>query len=183
MGQPNDGFDTQERLTWAEEALRAAAAATATTSGGQVSPDLVEPDGWRWRVLRDLQQLSDAVRRDYARARSGQRRQAWESRFGGPVATGGGAAAGSVVSAVGAGLIKSSALIGWVVVVLGVLLAIAGSVFSANSYVRNRSQALRFSRLLRDIWDFAYLVLPTASPADAFTQLSAIRTEWETAGG
>lgn len=57
------------------------------------------------------------------------------------------------------------------------LLAIAGSVLSANSYVHNRSQALRFSRLLRDIWDFANLVLPTALPADAFTQLDAIRTE------
>ena len=126
----NGGVDTGERLAWAEDALPAAGAETAIASGGRVSPDSVEPDGRRWRVLRDLQQLSDAVGRDYASARSGQRRQAWESRFGGPVATGGGAAAGSVVSAVGTGLIKSSAPVGWVLGVLGVLLAIAGSVFS-----------------------------------------------------
>jgi sulfite exporter TauE/SafE len=90
---------------------------------------------------------------------------------------------GSVVSAVGAGLIKTTDVLGWIVVVLGVLLAIAGSVFSANNYVRNRSQRLRFLRLLHDICDFAYLLLPTAAPVDAFTQLGAIRTEWETAGG
>lgn len=57
------------------------------------------------------------------------------------------------------------------------------SVFSAENYVRNRSQRLRFLRLLHDIWDFAYLVLPQAEPAGAYTQLSAIRTEWKTAGG
>lgn len=87
-----------------------------------------------------------------------------------------------MVSTVAAGLIKSSALIGWVVVVLGVLLAIAGSVFSANNRCATGVRHCA-SHPVRDIWDFAYLVLPTASPADAFTQLGAIHTEWEPAGG
>lgn len=182
MTNVSDSFDTQERLAWARDALGAAAAGSAN-NGGQVPPDLIEPDGWRWRVLSDIQQLSGAVSRDYARAKSSQQRQAWESRFAGPVATGGGAAVGSIVSAVGAGLTKTSAVTGGIVIALGVLFAIAGSVFSANNYVRNRSQRLRFLRLLHDIWDFAYLVLPTAAPAEAFTQLGVIRTEWETAGG
>ncbi|MHB8660216.1 MAG: hypothetical protein ACYC91_20215 [Solirubrobacteraceae bacterium] len=61
MSLATDGYDTRERFAWAEEALRAAAAAVGANSGGQVPPDLAEPDGWRWRVLRDLQQLSGAV--------------------------------------------------------------------------------------------------------------------------
>lgn len=84
-------------------------------------------------------------------AKSSQLHQAWESRFGGPLTSGGGAAIGSVVSAVGAGLIKTSSVVDWIVVVVGVFLAIAGSVFSANNYVRNRSQRPRFLRLLHDI--------------------------------
>ena len=177
-----DGFDTDTRLAWAEAALRSAAEAAKPSNGGESPADLAEPNGWRWRVLDDLRQLSAAVSHDYDRAKTSQQHQAWESRFAGPLATGGSAAIGSVVSAVGAGLIKTSAVAGWIILVLGVLLAIAGSVFSANSYVRNRSQRLRFQRLLHDIWDFAYLVLPTATSADAFGQLGAIRTEWETAG-
>lgn len=177
-----DVFNPETRLAWATAALREAGEAAKPTSGGEVPADLAEPTGWRWRVLADLHQLSANVSRDYDRAKAGQQHQAWESRFGGPLATGGGAAIGSVMSAIGAGLIKTNHLAGWVIVVLGVVLAIAGAVFSANNYVRNRNQRLRFLRLLHDIWDFAYLVLTTAAPADAFAQLGQIRTEWETAG-
>ncbi len=63
------------------------------------------------------------------------------------------------MSAVGAGLIKTSGVVGWILVVFGVIAAVGGSVFSANNYVRNRGQRLRFQRLLRDICDFAYLVV------------------------
>lgn len=176
-------FDQEQRLQLATAALHSAAEnAGAASSNGQAPPDLVEPDGWRWRVLRDLTALSGSVNRDYEQARTRQTRQAWQSRFGGPVATGAGAAVGSVVAAVGAGLVKTSTAGGWVVVVLGVLLAIGGSVISSNNYVQNRNKQLRFLRLLHDIWDYAYLVLPTAAATDTFTQLVTFRTLWETAG-
>jgi hypothetical protein len=32
------------------------------------------------------------------------------------------------------------------------------------------------------MWDYAYLVLPTAKAADTFTQLDTFRSLWETAG-
>lgn len=175
-------FNQAERLSWAQQALRDAAEAAKGADHGKVPVDLVQPDGWRWRVLDDLTNLSSAVDRDYQRAQTRQQRQAWQARLPGPLATGGSAAAGSVVSAVGAGIIKTSSALGWIVVIAGVLLAVLGSVFSATNYVRNRNQKLRFLRLLHDIWDFAYLVLPTANPADAYTQLAAVRTQWETAG-
>jgi hypothetical protein len=176
-------FDQEARLQLASAALRSAAeSAKAAGNSGQAPPDLVPPDGWRWRVLSDLTALSGAVNRDYEQARARQARQAWQSRFGGPIATGAGAAVGSVVAAVGAGIVKTSTVGGWVVVVLGVLLAVAGSVISSNNYVQNRNKQLRFLRLLHDIWDYAYLVLPTASAADTFTQLGTFRTLWETAG-
>lgn len=175
-----DPFDEGQRLGWAREALQRAAGAA--SSDHQVPPDLVSPDGWRWRVLADLTALSEAVSRDYQQARARQGRQAWESRFGGPFATGAGAAVGSVVSAVGAGLVRTNAVAGWVVVAVGVLFAIGGSVISANNYVQNRNKRLRFLRLLYDLWDFAYLVLPTASATDTFAQLDTFRSLWETAG-
>lgn len=183
MTKTGDPFDEEERLERARQALRAAAdAALRTAPGGEVPPDLAEPDGWRWRVLDDLAGLSNAVNRDYEVARERQRKLAWESRLG-RFATGGAAAVGSVVSAAGVGLTKTSAVGGWILVIVGVVFAFTGSIFSANNYVRNRGQRLRFLRLLHDIWDFAYLVLPTAPPADACAALGAIRTEWETAGG
>jgi hypothetical protein len=176
-------FDEDQRLQLATAALRTAAeSAKVASSKGQAPSDLVPPDGWRWRVLSDLTALSRAVNRDYEQARTRQARQAWQSRFGGPVATGAGAAVGSIVAAVGAGLVKTSTVGGWVVVVLGVLLAVGGSVISSNNYVQNRNKQLRFLRLLYDIWDYAYLVLPTATAADTFTQLGTFRTLWETAG-
>jgi hypothetical protein len=174
-------FDEDQRAQLAKAALEGAAK-TKAVGGHQVPPDLISPDGWRWKVLSGLTDLSKSVNRDYERARTRQRRQAWQSRFGGPLATGAGAAVGSVVSAVGAGLVKTNTAGGWVVVVLGVLLAIGGSVISSNNYVQNRNKQLRFLRLLYDIWDYAYLVLPTATVADTFTQLDTFRSLWETAG-
>jgi hypothetical protein len=176
-------FDQEQRLQLATAALDSAAeSARAASSDGPPPPDLVPPDGWRWRVLSDLTALSRAVNRDYEQARTKQARQAWQSRFGGPVVTGAGAAIGSVVAAVGAGLVKTSTASGWAVVILGVLFAVGGSVISSNNYVQNRNKQLRFLRLLYDIWDYAYLVLPTAAAADTFTQLDTFRTLWETAG-
>jgi hypothetical protein len=176
-------FDENQRLQLATAALQRAAESAAAASGDhQVPPDLTSPDGWRWKVLTDLTALSNAVNRDYERARTRQARQAWQSRFGGPLATGGGAAVGSVVAAVGAGLVKTNTAAGWVVVVLGVLFAISGSVISSNNYVQNRNKQLRFLRLLYDIWDYAYLVLPAAAATDTFTQLDTFRSLWETAG-
>ena len=183
MTETGSPIDEQERLEWAKQALRDAATAAARTApGGEVPPDLAEPDGWRWRVLDDLTTLSEAVNRDYQAARERQRALAWESRLG-RLATGGAAAVGSAVSAAGVALTKTSALGGWALLVFGVVFAFAGSVFSANNYVRNRGQRLRFLRLLHDIWDFAYIVLPTAQPGDAYAALAGIRTQWETAGG
>ncbi|HEX4661850.1 MAG TPA: hypothetical protein VH307_31025 [Streptosporangiaceae bacterium] len=65
---------------------------------------------------------------------------------------------------------------------MGVVFAIVGSVISSNNYVQNRNKQLRFLRLLYDMWDYAYLVLPTASAADTYTQLDTFRSLWETAG-
>lgn len=176
-------FDEGQRLQWARAALQAAAeSAAAAASDHQVPPDLISPDGWRWRVLSDLTELSGAVTRDYEQARTRQSRQAWQSRFGGALATGAGAAVGSIVSAVGAGLVKTNAVAGWVVVVVGVVLAIVGSVISSNNYVQNCNKQLRFLRLLYDMRDYAYLVLPTASDVDTYTQLDTFRSLWETAG-
>jgi hypothetical protein len=112
---------------------------------------------------RGLSGLSTALITDYDCAREKQAHQAWESRLGGPLATGGSAAVGAIVSAIGAGVVKTSAVAGWAVIVVGVLLAIIGSVLSANTYVQNRNQKLRYLRLLYDLWDYAYVVLPTAS--------------------
>jgi hypothetical protein len=176
-------FDENQRLQLATTALQNAAESAKEASKDHMVPtDLIAPDGWRWRVLSDLTALSHAVNRDYEQARIRQTRQAWQSRFGGPLVTGAGAAVGSVVAAVGAGLVKTSTAGGWVIIVLGVLLAVVGSVISSNNYVQNRNKQLRFLRLLYDIWDYCYLVLPTATGADTFTQLDAFRSLWETAG-
>ena len=176
-------FDEEQRRKWAEAALECAAdTASKGSADHEVPPDLTPPDGWRWRVLEDLTALSQFVNDDYEQARSRQGRQAWQTRFGGPLATGAGAAIGSVVSAAGAGLVTVNTAAGWTVIVLGVLFAISGSVLSSNNYVQNRNKMLRFLRLLHDMWDYAYMVLPTASAADTFTQLDTFRNLWETAG-
>jgi hypothetical protein len=174
-------FDQQTRLEWARQALKDAGAA-ASAGGKPVPPDLAKPDGWRWRVLDELSGLSTALVAGYDRARHKQSRQAWESRLGGPLATGGGAAVGAVVTAIGGGVLKTSTAVGWVVIVVGVLVAITGSVLSANTYVQNRNRKLRYLRLLYDLWDYAYTVLPTAPESDVYTAVSAIRGLWESAG-
>jgi len=177
-----DALNTEDRQRWAQEALRAAAAEAGKTSNGQVPPDLIESTGWRWKVLAELDGLSTDLVTGYNRANKRQSRQAWESRWAGPFATGGGAAIGSIVSAVGAGLIKTNTALGWALVIVGVFFAIAGSVFSANTYVQNRNKKLRYLRLIYDIWDYAFAVLPTAAPGDAYNAVDAIRSLWETAG-
>jgi hypothetical protein len=174
-------FDAQNRLQWAQDALIAAGEA-AKAATGQTPPDLVKDTGWRWRVLAELDGLSMDLIVGYQRASRLQSRQFWESRWGGPLATGGGAAFGSVLSALGAGVIKTNAVAGWVLVGVGVVIAFAGSVFSANTYVRNRNTKLRYLRLLWDLWDYAYAVLPTAAPGDAYNAVDNIRSLWETAG-
>jgi hypothetical protein len=174
-------YDQQTRLEWARQALRDAGAA-ASTDGKPMPPDLAEPDGWRWRVLGELSELSTALMADYESALRKQSHQMWETRLGGPLATGGSAAIGAVVTAIGGGVLKTNAAAGWGVIILGVALAIAGSVLSANTYVQNRNKKLRFLRLLYDLWDYAYLVLPTATESDVYTDVSAIRGLWETAG-
>lgn len=178
-----DPFDENQRLELATAALQnAAESAEVASADHRIPADLIAPDGWRWRVLSDLTVFSHAVNRDYEQARTRQARQAWQSRFVGPLVTGLGAAAGSVVAAVGAGVVKTSTVGGWVVIVVGVVLAVVGSVISSNNYVQNRNKQLRFLRLLHDIWDYAYLILPTAAAADTFTQLDTFRSLWETAG-
>jgi hypothetical protein len=175
-----EALNTEDRRKWAEDALRAAAKAAQVS--GQVPADLVEPTGWRWRVLHELDGLSTDLVKAYRRANKRQSHQAWESRWGGPLATGGGAAVGSVVSAVGAGVIKTNAAAGWALVIVGVLIAVVGSVFSANTYVQNRNKKLRYLRLLYDIWDYAFAVLPSAQASDAYNAVDSIRSLWETAG-
>jgi hypothetical protein len=177
-----EALSTEDRCRWAQDALRAAAAKAAEASDGQIPSDLIEPTGWRWRVLAELDGLSKDLVKGYERANKRQSRQAWESRWAGPFATGGGAAIGSIVSAVGAGLIKTNTVLGWTLVIVGVLFAIAGSVFSANTYVQNRNTKLRYLRLIYNIWDYAFAVLPTALPGDAYNAVDTIRSQWETAG-
>lgn len=174
-------FPTAEHLARAQQALHDAGAAARGTTG-QVPADLTPPKGWRWRVLADLTALSTAVAVDYQRAQAGERRHAWQARLAGPGSAGATAAVGSVVSAAGAGLFKTSLPVGIALVVIGVAAAFGGAFFSASNYVRERNQTLRFERLLRDIWDFAYLVLPTAEAPDVYAGLGALRTQWETAG-
>src|SRR5579864_1272474 len=127
--------------------------------------------------------LAQAVNADYEKAREKQRAQALAYRVGTPLATGGIAAVGAVVSAVGAAVLKVSKPGGWVLTVLGVAFALGGSFFSANTYVQNRNKKLRFLRLPYDLWDLAIVVLPSDAPADAYDRVSAIRVGWETAGG
>jgi len=167
----------EAKFEWAKIALRAA---QAEAGNGAQAQGLAEPDGWRWRVLADLEGLHVAVVRDYTKARDKQRSQAWESRLG-PVVTGAGAGVGAVVAAIGAGIVKTGRW-GWALIVVGVVFAIVGSVFGANSYVRNRSQKLRFLRLMQGLGDYAYLSLAVAEAPEVFQQLDAFRQLWETAG-
>jgi len=171
-------FDNAGRYAAARAALEAAKAVSKDPTDG-----LDDPGGWRWQIFDELQGLAEALNADYEKARQKQRAQALAYRVGTPLATGGIAAVGAVVSAVGAAVLKLSTPGGWVLTVLGVAFALGGSFFSANTYVQNRNKKLRFLRLLYDLWDFAVVVLPSAAPADAYDRVSAIRVGWETAGG
>jgi len=172
-------FDNAGRYAAARAALETAKAASndPTTAG------LDDLGGWRWQILNELQGLALAVNADYDKALRKQRAQALAYRVGTPLATGGIAGVGAVVSAAGVAVVKLSTPGGWVLTVLGVAFALGGSFFSANTYVQNRNKKLRFLRLLYDLWDFAVVVLPSAAPADAYDRVSAIRVGWETAGG
>jgi hypothetical protein len=172
-------FDNAERYAAAKAALEAAKRA----SKDPRADGLDDPDGWRWQILDEFYGLAKAVNADYEKARQNQRAQALAYRVGTPLATGGVAAFGAVISAVGAAVLKLNTPGGWVLTVLGVAFALGGSFFSANTYVQNRNKKLRFLRLLYDLWDFAVVVLPSAAPADAYDRVSAIRVGWETAGG
>ncbi|HWG03173.1 MAG TPA: hypothetical protein VG164_15175, partial [Trebonia sp.] len=142
-------FDIDARHRSAEKAIRAAAAAATAAGRDPAVEGLDEPGaldetgGWRWQVLGELRGLSTDVAADYARARRKQSRQAWESRVG-PYVTGGSAAAGSVISAVGAGVLHVSTVPGIIVIIAGVVFAAVGAVFTASTYVRSRKEKLRY---------------------------------------
>ena len=172
-------FDNAKRYAAAKAALEIAKGA----SQDPRADGLDDPGGWRWQILDELYGLAKAVNADYETARQKQRAQALAYRVGTPLATGGVAGFGAIISAVGGALVKLNTPAGWVLTVLGVAFALGGSFFSANTYVQNRNKKLRFLRLLYDLWDFAVAVLPSAAPADAYDRVSAIRVGWETAGG
>ena len=171
-------FDNAGRHVAAKAALKAAKDA----SKDPRADGLDDPDGWRWQVLDELYGLAMAVNADYETARKNQRNQALAYRVGTPLATGGIAAFGAVISAVGAAVLKLNTPGGVVLTLLGVAFALVGSFFSANTYVQNRNKKLRFLRLLYDLWDYAIAVLPSAAQVDAYDRVSAIRVGWETAG-
>jgi hypothetical protein len=169
--------DGETRLDKAEEAL----AATKTAVHPRVPPHL-QDDRWRSRVLNELDGLRTKILADYGRSLERQHRQAWEYRWAGPLVTGLGAGGGSVIAALGASLASSHKTYGWVLIVVGFLLSVVGSVVTSNNYVYNRKKTLRFLRLLYDIADYGVLVLPTADPDDVYTQIDSFRELWETAG-
>jgi hypothetical protein len=145
-------------------------------------PAHLQDDKWRLRILDELDGLRGRILNDYRRSLERQRRQAWEYRWGGPLATGLGAGIGSVMAAVGAGIASSNKGLGWTLIVAGFLVSVVGSVLTSNNYVYNRKQTLRFLRLLYDISDYCALVLPTAEAPEVFTQVDTFRQLWETAG-
>ncbi len=177
-GSPD--IEAETSLDRAKQALEAARNA-AIDGGREIPPDLAE-GGWRWVVLHELSGLRDAILADYNKAMLSKRRQAWEYRWGGPVATGLGAGVGSVMTAVGASLASSNTFAGWTVIILGFLFAVFASVVTSNNYVYNRNKTLRFERLLFDMADYGALLLPTASAKDVYAQVDQIRHDWETAG-
>ncbi len=172
---PTERMDA--KFDWAKKALTAAQVSAGKDAEGL---GLIGPDGWRWRFLADLEGLQKVIVRDYTQARDKQRSQSWETRWG-PILTGAGAAFGAAVAAIGASLPGTRGW-GWALSLPGVLIAIAGSVTGANSYVRSRNQKLRYLHIMHSIADYAYLVLPTAQPAEAFQQLDAFQQLWESAG-
>lgn len=176
LNSPTSSKHVDVKFGWARGTLKAAQASAGSDAE---TKGLTEPDGWRWRVLGELEELHEVIVRDYTKARDKQKSQAWETRWG-PIFTGAGAAVGAAVAAVGASL--GSGRWGWALSLPGVLIAVAGSVLGANSYVRSRNQKLRYLHLMHALADYAYLVLPVAEPAEAFQQLDSFRQMWESAG-
>lgn len=147
-------------------------------SDPQALSGLDEPDGWRWHALETMHRLALDIAPSYEGARDRFAAQFWESRVG-PVLTGVGAASGAALTALGTSV---KAAWGDPLIAVGFLLAVGGSVFSANAYVRSRNTQLRYLRLVFDMSDYSFMVLPTASPGDVYQQLDAFRGLWETAG-
>ncbi|HET9059614.1 MAG TPA: hypothetical protein VFN61_06810 [Acidimicrobiales bacterium] len=174
LGAPRSADGIDAKFVWARDALKATQFSTDAKGNG-----FDDPDGWRWRVLADLEELHGVIVRDYTKARDKQKSQAWETRWG-PIFTGAGAALGAAFAAVGASF--GSGRWGWAFSIPGVVIAIVGSVVGANSYVRSRNQKLRYLHLMHALADYAYLVLPVAEPAEAFQQLDSFRQMWESAG-
>lgn len=170
-------IDRETSLDRARQVLETAREA----AGPELSPDLRE-DGWRSTVLGEMEGLHWAILADYRKARQSNRRQAWEYRWGGPFATGLGAGVGSVLAAVGASLASSNAAAGWVVIIVGFLLAVIGSVVTSNNYVYNRKRMLRYERVLFGMADYGTMLLATAEPKDVYAQVDQFRQDWETAG-
>lgn len=165
----------------AREALRETAAAQASPKSqadGQALSGLDESAGWRWHALETMHGLALDIAPSYESARDKFAAQYWESLVG-PVFTGVGAASGAALTALGASV---KAAWGDPVIAVGFLLAVGGSVFSANAYVRSRKTQSRYLRLVFDMSDYSFMVLPTASPGDVFQQLDTFRGLWETAG-
>lgn len=173
-----------EPLEWAITALHSESASELAKMekeglSATVPPDLVAPDGWRWRVLTDLTELHQSAIDGYDHA---LRKQTWltlESSVG-KIFVGGIAGVGAFAEIIGVAYVKGSA--GWILAAVGIALAVGGSVFSASSYLRNRNQKLRYLRLMHDIRDYAYLLLPTAERNDVYAQMDNFRQLWETAG-
>ena len=175
-----DPNSIDQRFTLAEALVGSASsvAVPAVAASAAVNPAAVSPD-WRQHVLEELRTFTDALGNDYSKARQQLKTQAWEAKVA-PIATGSSAAGGSVLAGLGGSLVSGPWRFGFVVG--GAVLALVGTVFSANTYVRNRSMMLRFLRLMNDMADYAYLVLPSASPQETYQQLDTYRQQWESAG-
>jgi hypothetical protein len=156
-------------------------AASATSNGSQPG-EKADLTDWRAIVLAELRAFHERVGRDYEKARRRSSRQAWSTQWAGKGVTAGSAGIGSVMAAVGSGVIQTNTVVGWVLVVIGVVFAMLGAVIPASNYVQNRNKMLRFLRLGKDVFDWTWLVLPTAEKQAAYDQLDQFRSMWESAG-
>ena len=178
---------TDNRFEWARAAIATTPvveeAATLIESTDRALRGAPRNDGqsqaWRQHVLTQLEGLTKAIQKGYDSAKASQKHEVLEARLA-PWISGGAAAGGSAVAVFGATALTGSGR--WVLVVLGVLFAVGGPVVAANTFVRNRNLMLRYLRLLHDIPDYAYLVLPGTQAKDAYAQLDTFRLAWETAG-
>jgi hypothetical protein len=65
---------------------------------------------------------------------------------------------------------------------LGLLLSVLGAVLARNNEDRNRAKVRRYERLVRDLRNYAILVLPTATKPEVYEALSGFSALWEQAG-